>query len=567
MMQEPQSLDVLRTYLLGVPVLADTVDEEYLKAVRGVTIDLEMRGLRKRIQEKFIAGVKEQGGLYRIVHFRDLTAKCSFEGCEIVVNGGYYEFSNPRTNKNVMIPSAIAHNLLYHSMVAYEELCTNLGNSPMGTIWQYLDAPSLVSVLKDCSCPDSGRQELEVLVEDIAEARRISQGVTRKADTTIYEWPANETEQAMGIPSYFALMQAMVAWGAEDIHIKANTPPMGVVKGDVQPHPDWVGRDLTPEHSKYYAYGLMDEGQQRQFEETKEMDLSYLVPGLARFRCNIYWSQGLVGMVLRVIGTSIRPPEVLGVPPVLKKVVFERMGLVLVTGQTGSGKTTTLAALLDYCNMVRRIHILTLENPIEYVYESKRALFTQRAIEIDSLSFPMAMRAALREKPDIILIGEMRDPDTINSGLKAAETGHLVVSTLHTNDAVQTIARMVNAFPPHEQETVRLQLSVCIRACVAQRLVPRLDKPGRVCAIEIMLVTPNARGMNTRDYISRNELNELYKVIATSGYDGMMSMNAALFEHYRNGVISGDDALGFSDNPEELIRWMRQSSGIGGGTR
>ncbi len=562
-MNEPLPLDVLTAYLKAQPVLADLVDAEYMKAVRGMTQDGEMRGLRKRILEKTIAGIKEAGGLYRILHFRDLVGKCSMEGCEIPVDGGYYEFSNPRTNKNVMIPSYIAHNFLHHSMVAYEELCVNLGNSPVGTIWMYIDGPNLLNTLKDCTCPESGRQEIEVLLGDLAEAKRISQGVKIKPPEPDYDFSPNETEKAMGILSFNGMMKILVDWGAEDIHIKAGQPPLGVVKGDVQPHPTHCQDVLTPEHTKYYAYGLMDEGQHRQFEETREMDLSFLTPGIARFRCNIYWSQGMIGMVLRVIGTQIRPPEILGVPPVLKKVVFERMGLVLVTGQTGSGKTTTLAALLDYCNMVRRIHILTLENPVEYVYESKRAIFTQRAVEIDSLSFPMGMRAALREKPDIILIGEMRDPDTINAGLKAAETGHLVVSTLHTNDAVQTIARMVNAFPPHEQDTVRQQLATCIRACVAQRLIPRMDKPGRVCAIEILLVTPNARGQNTKDYIARNELGELYKVVATSGYDGMQSMNVALFEQYRNCIISGDDALGFSDKPEELIRWMRQSSGIG----
>lgn len=559
---EPQQLEVLRTYLRSQPVLSDLVDEEYLKAIRGVTSDMEMRGLRRRVQQSIITGLKEQGSLYRIVHYRDLSEKCAVEGCEVPITGGYWEFSNPRTNKNVMIPAAVAHNLIEHSLPALEELCTNMGNSPMGSIWVYLDGPGLLATLQDSGAPDSARAELEAIVPELERLKAISQGVRQKPPEVDYDFSPNETEKAMGIPSFFGLLKGMVEWGSEDLHIKAGAPPSGVVKGEVHAFPGHL-TPLTPEITKYYAWDVMDEDQQRQFEETKEMDNSFLVPGVARFRCNIYWSQGHVGMVLRVIGTTIRPPEALGVPPVLKKVVFERMGLVLVTGQTGSGKTTTLAALIDYCNMVRRIHILTLENPIEYVYENKRALFTQRAVEIDSLSFPMAMRAALREKPDIILIGEMRDPDTITAGLKAAETGHLVVSTLHTNDAVQTIARLVNTFPPHEQDTVRLQLANTVRACIAQRLIPRFDKPGRVCAIEVLLVTPNARGQNTRDYIARNELDELYKVIATSGYDGMQSMNVALFEHYRNGVISGDDALAYSDNPEELIRWMRQASGIG----
>jgi twitching motility protein PilT len=267
-------------------------------------------------------------------------------------------------------------------------------------------------------------------------------------------------------------------------------------------------------------------------------------------------------MVLRVIADTILPAEVLGLPPVLKKTVFERQGLILITGQTGSGKTTTLAALLEFANINRKIHVLTLENPVEFVYEPKQAIFTQREMEVDSMSFTMAMRGALRQKPDIILIGEMRDAETITSGLKAAETGHLVMSTLHTNDAVQTINRLINTFPPHEQDAVRIQLASSLKASVAQRLIPRADKPGRVASLEILLVTPNARGENTKGHIQKGNSDALYQILKTSQYDGMQSQNQALFKHYCAGLISADDALANSDNPDELIRLMREHAGL-----
>ncbi|MEB3330662.1 MAG: PilT/PilU family type 4a pilus ATPase, partial [Candidatus Sericytochromatia bacterium] len=286
--------------------------------------------------------------------------------------------------------------------------------------------------------------------------------------------------------------------------------------------------------------------------------------GVGRFRCNIYQSQGAAGMVLRVIANEILPAEALGLPPVLKKTVFERQGLILITGQTGSGKTTTLAALIEFANTTRRIHVLTLENPVEFVYVPKLAIFTQREMEVDAMSFTNAMRGALRQKPDIILIGEMRDAETITSGLKAAETGHLVMSTLHTNDAIQTINRLINTFPPHEQEAVRVQLASALKASVAQRLIPRADKPGRVASLEIFLVTPNARGENTKVHIQRGNTEAMYAILKTSEYDGMQSQNQALFKHYCNAVISADDALANSDNPDELVRLMREHAGLGG---
>ncbi len=563
--QNPLNLQETSKYLLSLPILGDIVKEKYLENIKKETDDLKLRAIRVATQKEIVADLKEKKQPYIITHFTSQINYCNVDkNCEFkTIRSVYYEVSNPVTNKNVMLTAQMYHNVTRHFMPYFKEPLLNLGNSPQGFYDAYLPTEELITALKNSTVPMEVLEELEVIKDKTAYLDFMRFAAVRNVteiDQSVFQ--PDEYEKENNIVPVMALFKAMVEWGAEDIHIKAGCRPMGVIGGDVTPCPLFT-EFLSNQRTKHYAYKLMTPNQQAQFEETLEMDISFLTPGVARFRCNIYWAQGAIGMVLRVIPTKIRPVEVLGVPMILKKLVFEKLGLCLVTGQTGSGKTTTLAAIVEFCNVNRKIHILTLENPVEYVYENKGSIFTQRAIEIDSLSFPMAMRAALREKPDIILIGEMRDPDTIMAGLKAAETGHLVMSTLHTNDAVLTINRIVNTFPPHEQETIRVQVGNTIKACVAQRLIPRFDKPGRVCSIEVMLVTPNARGQNTRGYIVRNEVPELYKVVATSDYDGMQSMNMALYEHYKNGVITPDDALSFSDNPDELTRWMREDIGLG----
>lgn len=561
----PVNLENAANYLMSLPILGEVVKEKYLLNIKKETDDVKLRAIRVATQKEIIAGFKEERQPYIITHFTSQDNLCTVDKTCLHKNfkSVYYEVSNPVTNKNVMLTSHMFHNMTRHHMVYFNEPLLNLGNSPQGFFDSYLPCADLMNVLKNSNVTDDVIEELEAVREKIEylEYERFA-AVRGNVQYDMSVFDQTDYEKENNIIPFYSMLRTMVDWGAEDIHIKAGFRPMGVLGGDVKPCPSFPDF-LTPERTKYYSNYLMTPSQQQQFEETLEMDNSFYVPGVARFRCNMYHSQGAVGLVFRVIPTKIRPVEVLGVPLILKKLVFERLGLVLVTGQTGSGKTTTLAAIVEFCNVNRAIHILTLENPVEYVYESKKSVFTQRAIEIDSLSFPMAMRGALRQKPDIILIGEMRDPDTIMAGLKAAETGHLVMSTLHTNDAVQTINRIVNTFPPHEQETIRVQVGSTIKACVAQRLIPRFDKPGRVCSIEVMLVTPNARGQNTRGYIIRNEVPELYKVVATSDYDGMQSMNMALFEHYKNGVITPDDALSYSDNPDEITRWMREDMGLG----
>jgi twitching motility protein PilT len=567
-MQAPLNLENTAKYMMSLPILGQIVKEQYLINIGRETDDVKLRAIRVATQKEIIADLKEKRQPYIITHFTNQESLCNVDkNCEFkFITSVYYEVSNPVTNKNVMLTSQMFHNITRHQMAYFNEPLLNLGNSPQGFYDAYLQVGDLLTALNNSNAPDEVIDELKEIrdkIDYLEDQRFASVRANIKWDMSVFE--QTEYEKEHNIIPFYSLLRTLVAWGAEDIHIKANFRPMGVLGGDVKPCPDFPDF-LDASRTKYYSNYLMTEPQIAQFEETLEMDNSFYVPGVARFRCNMYHSQGAVGMVFRVIPTKIRPVEALGVPMILKKLVFERLGLCLVTGQTGSGKTTTLAAIVEFCNVNRAIHTLTLENPVEYVYESKKSVFTQRAIEIDSLSFPMAMRGALRQKPDIILIGEMRDPDTIMAGLKAAETGHLVMSTLHTNDAVQTINRIVNTFPPHEQETIRVQVGSTIKACVAQRLIPRFDKPGRVCAIEVMLVTPNARGLNTRGYIIRNEVPELYKVVATSGYDGMQSMNMALFEHYRNGVITPDDALSYSDNPDEVTRWMREDMGLGVGS-
>ncbi|MEB3196214.1 MAG: PilT/PilU family type 4a pilus ATPase, partial [Candidatus Sericytochromatia bacterium] len=535
-------------YLAAVPVLADLLREELAPRLSRSTTDGEFRALRRDALQAVVTRQREAKHPYKVIHFAEEQVPCKMEGCRESVVGVYVEIVNPVTRADLKIPARIAHNLTHHASGLALEPLRNMGNSPFGDAEVQLDAAAVRKILTQLDVPG------EVL-DELAQWERVYP-VPRRTPEPYVPLEPTPQEQSAGIHPLFNVLAHLVEYGCADIHIKAGHPPCGVLRGQVTPFEDFGV--LTPETTRYYVESLMSEKQRRIFDESREMDLAFPVPGIGRFRCNIYQAQGAAGMVLRVIANEILPAEVLGLPAVLKKTVFERQGLILITGQTGSGKTTSLAALIDFANGNRRIHVLTLENPVEFVYEPKQAIFTQREMEVDSMSFSNAMRGALRQKPDIILIGEMRDAETITSGLKAAETGHLVMSTLHTNDAIQTINRLINTFPPHEQEGVRLQLASALKASVAQRLIPRADKPGRVASLEIFLVTPNARGENTKAHIQKGNTDALYQILRTSEYDGMQSQNQALFKHYCNAVISADDALANSDNPDELVRLMRE---------
>lgn len=548
------TMHALGQYLKGLPVLAELIREEIAPKLSRTTSDADLRNLRRDAIEAIVKRHKEAKAAYKVIHFPEEQSPCRIEGCRETIVGVYMEVVNPVTRADIKLPMRVAHNLVYHGDGKAKEPMMNMGNSPFGDADIQLDAAALRKVLVQLDVPEEARAELDRFEEAFPIYRPIA-AKFEPLERTEYEAEHN-------INPLFNILAHLVEYGCADIHIKAGHPPCGVLRGQVTPFEDFGV--LTPEMTQYYVEYLMSETQRETFRKIREMDLAFPVKGVGRFRCNIYAAQGAAGMVLRVIANDILPAEALGLPPVLKKTVFERQGLILITGQTGSGKTTSLAALIEFANVNRRIHVLTLENPVEFVYQPKAAVFTQREMEVDSMSFTNAMRGALRQKPDIILIGEMRDTETITSGLKAAETGHLVMSTLHTNDAIQTINRLINTFPPHEQEAVRIQLASALKASVAQRLIPRADKPGRVASLEIFLVTPNARGENTKMHIQKSNTDAMYQILKTSEYDGMQSQNQALFKHYCNGLISADDALANSDNPDELVRLMREHAGLGG---
>ena len=293
---------------------------------------------------------------------------------------------------------------------------------------------------------------------------------------------------------------------------------------------------FTPEH-------------QEKFRRQQEVDLAYSVTGLGRFRCNVFQQRGTVGMVLRVIPTRIRTIDELGLPPVLKRIAEEERGLVLVTGTTGSGKSTTLAAMIDHVNSTRAAHIMTVEDPIEYLHRDYQSIVSQREVAVDTASFAQALRSALRQDPDVILVGEMRDFETIETALLAAETGHLVFSTLHTLDATETINRIISVFPPHQQRQIRIQLSTVLKAAVSQRLMPRADGLGRVPAVEVMVATPFIRDC----IVDKDRTSHIHGAIAagTSQY-GMQTFDQSIFGLYQQGFVTLDEALRWASNVDEF---------------
>ncbi|HEX8154892.1 MAG TPA: PilT/PilU family type 4a pilus ATPase, partial [Thermoanaerobaculia bacterium] len=274
---------------------------------------------------------------------------------------------------------------------------------------------------------------------------------------------------------------------ASDLHIKVGSHPVIRVDGELVPLVEL--KRLMQEDTIAMAFSIMSSRQKEKFKNNYEIDIAYSVPGLGRFRCNIFQQRGTVGMVLRVIPVKILSIRELMLPTILEKIAEERRGLILCTGTTGSGKSTTLAAMIDYINSHRTEHIMTVEDPIEFLHRDKKSIVNQREIEVDTKSFSQALRSALRQDPDVILVGEMRDYETIETALHAAETGHLVMSTLHTLDATETINRIVSAFPPHQQKQVRLQLAAVLKAVISQRLIPKADGKGRAPAVEVLIST------------------------------------------------------------------------------
>jgi twitching motility protein PilT len=352
------------------------------------------------------------------------------------------------------------------------------------------------------------------------------------------------------------ILQIALRGGASDIHLKAGLPPMFRVDGGLVPLKD--GRRLPPEEVARMAFGIMNEFQKDKFKSTNEVDLAYGVPGLGRFRVNVFQQRGTIGAVLRVIPFKVMTIKDLLLPPVLEKISLDERGLILVTGTTGSGKSTTLAAMIDHINSNETNHIMTIEDPIEFLIRDKRSIVNQREVGVDTLSFSQALKSALRQDPDVILVGEMRDLETIETALTAAETGHLVMSTLHTLDATETINRVISAFPPYQQKQVRLQLASVLKAVVSQRLVPRSDAKGRVAAVEILKTTARVRELIE----DKDRTKEISDAIAQGHQTyGMQTFDQSLMSLVKNNLISYDEAHRQATNPDDFAL---RFSGISG---
>src|SRR5215475_3830962 len=330
---------------------------------------------------------------------------------------------------------------------------------------------------------------------------------------------------------------------ASDLHLKVGSHPVLRINGELIPLVET--KRLMQEDTIAMAFSIMSNRQKQKFKDNLEIDIAYSVPGLGRFRCNVFQQRGTVGLVLRVIPVKILTVRELGLPVVLEKIAQEQRGLILVTGTTGSGKSTSLAAIIDHINSNRTEHIITIEDPIEFLHRDKKAFVSQREVEVDTKSFGEALRSALRQDPDVILVGEMRDLETIHTALVAAETGHLVLSTLHTLDATETIHRIIAVFPPHQQKQIRLQLASVLKAVISMRLIRKTDGRGRIPAVEVLISTEFIRDC----IINQDKTRMIRDAIAsgTSQY-GMQTFDQSIYNLYRDKLITYDEALKQASN-------------------
>ncbi len=335
--------------------------------------------------------------------------------------------------------------------------------------------------------------------------------------------------------------------GASDIHLKVGLPPIYRIDGTLRPLPK--APRISPEQTEQITEDIMNDLQRERFEKSCEVDLAYGVPGLGRFRVNAFTQRGSVSLVFRAIPFDIKGLEGLLLPPVIKKMAMTNRGLILVTGATGSGKSTTLAAIVDYINANRKSHIVTIEDPIEFLHRDKKSIINQREVGSDTEGFQSALKSALRQDPDVILVGEMRDHETIETALTAAETGHLVLSTLHTIDATETVNRIISVFPPHQQRQMRIQLAAVLRGVISMRLVPRLDGKGRVPAVEVLIASARVRQM-----IDDKELTKQLPDAIQQGYEsyGMQTFDQSLMSLLKQKFISFEEALRQCSNPDDF---------------
>ena len=343
------------------------------------------------------------------------------------------------------------------------------------------------------------------------------------------------------------LLQMAMSFGASDLHLRAGSFPVIRVNGELRPL-SGVSR-LSQDETLEMAFSMMSNRQKQHFKEAYEVDIGYGVSGLGRFRGNIFQQRNSIGIVARVISDEIKNFSDLGLPPILTNIAEENRGLILVTGTTGSGKSTTLAAIVNHINQTRNSHIVTIEDPIEFLHKDKNAFITQREVDVDTRSFAEALRGSLRQDPDVILVGEMRDLETMETALVAAETGHLVLSTLHTLDASETLTRIISAFPPYQQKSIRIQLAGLLKAVVSQRLMKSAKGNSRVPAVEVLISTPLIR-----DYILNEEKTGQIRDAISAGTSqyGMQVFDQSLFYLYQSGLISLEEALRGSTNPDEF---------------
>jgi twitching motility protein PilT len=357
------------------------------------------------------------------------------------------------------------------------------------------------------------------------------------------------------------ILKVAMKGGASDIHLKAGLPPMFRVDGSLVPLKD--ARRLAPEDVTRMAFSIMNNYQKDRFKEFNELDLAYGVPGLGRFRVNVFQQRGTIGVVFRVIPFKVSSIEELLLPNVLEKIALEERGLILVTGTTGSGKSTTLAAMVDHININQTCHIMTIEDPIEFLIRDKRSIINQREVGVDTTSFPQALKSALRQDPDVILVGEMRDLETIETALLAAETGHLVMSTLHTLDATETVNRIIAVFPPFQQKQIRMQLGAVLKSIICQRLMPRADGHGRVAALEILINTPRVRELIE----DKDRTKELADAISQGNISyGMQTFDQALMGLLKQNLITYDEALRQCTNPDDFALRVSGISGTSDAT-
>jgi twitching motility protein PilT len=354
---------------------------------------------------------------------------------------------------------------------------------------------------------------------------------------------------------FAAVLTTMVDSRASDVHLTPGFAPAVRVRGRIVPMDDFG--ELNPQDTRDIVYSILNDSQRKRFENEQQLDFAYAVPGVARFRVNCFFQRGSVSAAFRHIPTEIKSLQELALPPILEEFTRKPRGFVLVTGPTGSGKSTTLASMVDVINEQREEHILTIEDPIEFLHRHKRCIVNQREIGADATDFAVALKGALREDPDVILVGEMRDLETISTALTAAETGHLVFATLHTQSTAQTVDRIIDVFPPHQQQQVRMQLSIALQGIVTQQLLPTADGSARVVAAEVLVPTPAIRNL-----IREGKTHQIYSALQTSGAVGMQTMDAHLAQLVRMGRITRGLAEQRSSVPEELKRLLSGNAGM-----